>query len=34
MVNLLEDPTPIILAGIAIEAVLGILLVRSGRGCS
>jgi hypothetical protein len=32
MVNLLEDPTPIILAGIAIEAVLGILLVRSGRG--
>jgi hypothetical protein len=32
MVNLLEDPTPIILAGIAIEAVLGILLLRSGRG--
>lgn len=32
MVNLLEDPTPIILAGIAIEAVLGIMLLRSGRG--
>ena len=32
MVNLLEDPTPIILAGIAIEAVLGIVLLRSGRG--
>jgi hypothetical protein len=32
MVNLLEDPTPIILAGIAIEAVLGMVLVRTGRG--
>jgi hypothetical protein len=32
MVNLLEDPTPIILAGIAIEALLGIALVRTGRG--
>ena len=32
MVNLLEDATPIILGGIAIEALLGIGLVRSGRG--
>lgn len=32
MTNLLEDPTPIILAGIAIEAVLGIALVVTRRG--
>jgi hypothetical protein len=30
--NLLEDPTPIILAGIAIEALLGIALVVTRRG--
>ena len=32
MTNLLEDPTPIILAGIAIEALLGIALVVTRRG--
>jgi len=30
--NLLEDPTPIILAGIAVEALLGIALVVTRRG--
>ena len=32
MTNLLEDPTPIILAGIAVEALLGIALVVTRRG--
>ena len=32
MPNILEDPTPILVCGILIAAVLGILLVRTGRG--
>ena len=30
--NLLEDPTPIIFLGIVVEAVLGVILLRTGRG--
>ncbi len=32
MTSLLEDPTPIILVGIIVEAVLGVILLRTGRG--